>query len=58
MGGDKFSDYINDKSDKKKLIYKGFSRRAVSINDVLYGLEQFPKKIDKQINQLLWAKPY
>lgn len=51
MGGDKFSDYINDKSDKKKLIYKGFSRRAVSINDVLYGLEQFPKRlINKSIN--------
>ena len=38
VGGDKFTRYLQDDNEQKKQIFDGFSRCAVSINDVVEGL--------------------
>lgn len=49
VGSDKFSSYLANNRNETKIIYNGFSRRAVTINDVVQGLYRY-NKIHKSIN--------
>lgn len=41
VGADKFSNFLMNNHFEKKEVYKGFKRRAVTINDVLLGLDNY-----------------
>ena len=49
FGSDKFSKYLSNNREQNKVIYNGFKRRAVTINDVVQGLYRY-NKTHKSIN--------